>query len=373
MKIKARCKICGAEYIKTNGKSMYCSDACKKEATRRRYQKNKEKIKAQVKAWKEAHPDYRKEWAEKHPHYERDRFRKIRGTKEYHRKCVICGKPFVTVFPYCITCSKECSQENRKRRDLKRRRAPEEEHEYYIRRKYGSEDAYAEYLNVVKLKKLRNIEERAERKRREKEARKIHGTCCVCGKPFETFNPAQKTCSKECGRKLQNAHKDKRIPKEQIIDKDITLEALYKRDSGVCYLCGKKCDWNDKQYGHVGPKYPTIEHIVPISRGGLHSWDNVRLAHFECNCNKSDDLPENVEELIPEDAYKYKKEPVDQRKTTAQYTRDGQLIKIFNSTVEAAKELGIKSKQIQNCARGEIKSYAGYIWRYIDRTALIGG
>ena len=30
MKIKAKCTLCGAEYWKTNGKSKYCSDACKK-------------------------------------------------------------------------------------------------------------------------------------------------------------------------------------------------------------------------------------------------------------------------------------------------------------------------------------------------------
>ena len=187
----------------------------------------------------------------------------------------------------------------------------------------------------------------------------------MCGKPFETYNPSQKTCSKECGRKLQNAHRDKRIPKEQIVDKDITLEALYKRDSGVCYLCGKKCDWDDKQYGHVGPKYPTIEHIIPISRGGLHSWDNVRLAHFGCNCKKADELPDNVAELIPEDAYKYKKEPVKRKKKTAQYTKSGQLINTYESTADASRKTGLKMKQIQNCARGECRSYGGYIWRYI--------
>lgn len=32
--------------------------------------------------------------------------------------------------------------------------------------------------------------------------------------------------------------------------------------------------------------YPTIEHIIPISNGGVHSWDNVKLAHFRCNCKK---------------------------------------------------------------------------------------
>ena len=83
--------------------------------------------------------------------------------------------------------------------------------------------------------------EEAKRKREErKEANHRIGKCVVCGNEFDTYNPAQKTCSKECGKKLAHAHKHKRIPKSQLVDKDITLEALYRRDSGVCRLCGYK-------------------------------------------------------------------------------------------------------------------------------------
>lgn len=38
---------------------------------------------------------------------------------------------------------------------------------------------------------------------------------------------------------------DKRIKKECVVDKDISLQSLYKRDNGVCYICGRLCDWND--------------------------------------------------------------------------------------------------------------------------------
>lgn len=364
MKIKATCKICGKTYIKCNGKSLYCSDECRAEAARRRIAKWHAEHPGYSKQYHADHPEVAERFREKHPHYDRDRWRKIRGTVIYKRKCVICGKEFETPFPQAITCSKECSAINKRKRDNLRSRN-RNRHDYYIRRKYGSEENRKKHFEQVEKKKQQEREERVEQKQKEKEAKKIHGICCVCGKPFETYNPSQKTCSKECGRKLQNAHRDKRIPKEQIVDKDITLEALYKRDSGVCYLCGKKCDWDDKQYGHVGPKYPTIEHIIPISRGGLHSWDNVRLAHFGCNCKKADELPDNVAELIPEDAYKYKKEPVKRKKETAQYTKSGQLINTYESTADASRKTGLKMKQIQNCARGECRSYGGYIWRYI--------
>lgn len=55
MEINATCKICGQAYIKRNGKALYCSDECKREATRQRQ-----------KAWREAHPDYLRKWRAEH-------------------------------------------------------------------------------------------------------------------------------------------------------------------------------------------------------------------------------------------------------------------------------------------------------------------
>jgi 5-methylcytosine-specific restriction endonuclease McrA len=37
----------------------------------------------------------------------------------------------------------------------------------------------------------------------------------------------------------------------------------------------------------TGDKYPTIDHIAPISKGGTHTWDNVGLACKRCNSLKS--------------------------------------------------------------------------------------
>lgn len=67
----------------------------------------------------------------------------------------------------------------------------------------------------------------------------------------------------------------------------ITLEKLIKRDGLTCALCGGQCDWNDKRYGDCGPNYPSIDHIIPISKGGSHTWENVQVAHFNCNSSKN--------------------------------------------------------------------------------------
>ena len=119
-------------------------------------------------------------------------------------------------------------------------------------------------------------------------------TCVICGKEF-IRGKRKKCCSKECSRKYDNTRRDRRIRKEIVVDEDINLHALFKRDRGVCYLCGKECDWNDyiirDRTVICGDLYPSIDHVVPLSKGGKHSWANIKLAHRKCNCNKRDNIP----------------------------------------------------------------------------------
>lgn len=74
----------------------------------------------------------------------------------------------------------------------------------------------------------------------------------------------------------------------------ITLKKLVKRDGLTCKLCGERCDWDDKQRGACGPLYPSLDHIIPMVRGGGHVWSNVQVAHILCNSIKRDALPELI-------------------------------------------------------------------------------
>jgi hypothetical protein len=53
----------------------------------------------------------------------------------------------------------------------------------------------------------------------------------------------------------------------------IDMRVLFERDGGRCGICGKK----------VEKAVASVDHILPISKGGLHSYANVRLAHQLCN------------------------------------------------------------------------------------------
>lgn len=64
----------------------------------------------------------------------------------------------------------------------------------------------------------------------------------------------------------------------------VAIERLYARDGGRCHLCGKRVP--------PAAKYPdrrsaSIDHIVPVSEGGEHSYRNTALAHLGCNLAKS--------------------------------------------------------------------------------------
>ena len=89
--------MCGKPYIKKNGKSMFCSDACKKARVKQKYEAEKEKRLAYQKKWREEHMKEAKErFKERHPDYYRERSRKMRNSQEYTRTCVVCGKEYTT-------------------------------------------------------------------------------------------------------------------------------------------------------------------------------------------------------------------------------------------------------------------------------------
>lgn len=53
--------------------------------------------------------------------------------------------------------------------------------------------------------------------------------------------------------------------------------AVFARDSDRCQYCGGRAE--------------TMDHVVPRSRGGQHTWENVVAACRRCNAKKRDRLP----------------------------------------------------------------------------------
>lgn len=115
--------------------------------------------------------------------------------------------------------------------------------------------------------------------------------CERCGSIVSFGNKVCEKCKQETRRNRDRRKEHQRRLRVKGFDKSITLEGLFKRDNGICYLCGKACDWNDFSIRNgnfiVGKYYPTVEHVIALANGGTHTWDNVKLACFGCNTKKS--------------------------------------------------------------------------------------
>ena len=66
----------------------------------------------------------------------------------------------------------------------------------------------------------------------------------------------------------------------ELIDRD----EIGARDGWRCGLCGKRVG---RSYAWPHPRSASLDHIVPVSLGGLHRRSNVQIAHLECNLAKS--------------------------------------------------------------------------------------
>jgi hypothetical protein len=68
------------------------------------------------------------------------------------------------------------------------------------------------------------------------------------------------------------------------------VNKIIERDGYFCYICKNKFGKKEK---------PTIDHWIPLSKGGTWDLSNLRLAHRECNIWKGDRLP-NQDGSVPE-------------------------------------------------------------------------
>jgi 5-methylcytosine-specific restriction endonuclease McrA len=50
-----------------------------------------------------------------------------------------------------------------------------------------------------------------------------------------------------------------------------------------CYLCDVKCDPNAPPRSRYKAE---MEHVIPLSKGGTHTLDNLRCACYSCNAFK---------------------------------------------------------------------------------------
>lgn len=74
----------------------------------------------------------------------------------------------------------------------------------------------------------------------------------------------------------------------------IDITRLMSRDGENCTICGGPLDRSIRTENH--PETISFDHILPRSRGGLSTLDNLRLAHRQCNSDRGNDPLEDAVE-----------------------------------------------------------------------------
>jgi 5-methylcytosine-specific restriction endonuclease McrA len=162
---------------------------------------------------------------------------------------------------------------------------------------------------------------------------KLYGFCVVCGGQIVTGKKNRTICSDECGRekarrfsfkinKAKKAVKERlcnecgkiftpeygdqrrvfcsyicryksvrrsRKQKERALLRKAKVESVnaitvFNRDGWRCQLCHKKLRRADR--GTISDNAPELDHIIPLSKGGEHSYRNTQCACRKCNSEK---------------------------------------------------------------------------------------
>lgn len=110
---------------------------------------------------------------------------------------------------------------------------------------------------------------------------------CCC---FFLANKKDKTCSRQCKRQhkinQKRESKTRRIFRMNGCDTEIySRVSVFKRDGWKCGICGKPVK---RKRRFPDPLSASIDHIIPLAKGGADAEWNVQCAHLRCNEKKGD-------------------------------------------------------------------------------------
>lgn len=231
------CKHCGISFVYESvglRKKVYCSPECAVEFNRIQWRDDPEKV-AKRNEWQRA---------------------RYAGTKRPQASCVcvVCSKSFLakTSQP-AVCCSPNCYRKKRYHADIEKSRARCRQ-ESAIRRKKPI----------------------------------VSAECLMCGASYsctEKRASHRTFCNRQC--KVEFSRHVRRAKHSGQYIKFKSVE-IFEKYGWTCHLCSKPIL---KSFEYPDPQSPSLDHIIPLSKGGWHAPWNCRPAHLGCNSRKGDKLP----------------------------------------------------------------------------------
>lgn len=200
--------------------------------------------------------------------------------------CQHCGKAYhAKAADRDKYCGRECAYLFRKARSVKR--AQEEQRHGLIRRV------------LIKLKAIRRIKV-TEAESADKRLALAAVPCAVCGGPCGyLFGKPRKYCiqcaeqrtievrrihHKQRRQQFGTSHR-KRARRYGVEYEPVSRLKVFGRDGWKCQICGKPTPRN--KMGRMVSNAPELDHRVPISKGGGHTYSNTQCACRKCNGDKN--------------------------------------------------------------------------------------
>lgn len=218
---------------------------------------------------------------------------------------------------WCIACHRQYSRDHARRRavataparaaerasrDAERRRARELAAQVRAWERAARRVLYATCAACGRLFVARRIDaqycsrtctpNQARKAQNDRERRRmVTRVCAHCGATFAGGAGRKRFCSLECGVRFWrvDVNAKRRAMKRAAYVEHVYRRRVFERDAWQCYLCGYEVRRDVDRYH---PLAPELDHVVPLARGGAHSYANVRTAHRRCNQSKGARLVE---------------------------------------------------------------------------------
>jgi 5-methylcytosine-specific restriction endonuclease McrA len=95
--------------------------------------------------------------------------------------------------------------------------------------------------------------------------------------------------------RVRDYERKRRAAKRNAPIESMDLDLVRERSGGLCAICSAPLDWSIPWPERMSV---SLDHIVPLSRGGAHATDNARYVHLVCNLSKNNRLDSEMTSAV---------------------------------------------------------------------------